>query len=119
MRLAAVILWLLLLIPALVALLLVPLMALLDPRRVREPVRAIDQLVNAFWFNGLGRESLSSHSWRERHKWWAKLVIWFTNKLVQGHCEDANKREQPIVDFINNKQGTKNANSSDYEAGNC
>lgn len=103
MRLAALVLWMLLAPLATLAMIGIPLMALVNPRRAKEPVRALDQLVNSFWFNGLGRESLSSHSWRKRHKWWARFVVWFTNKLVPGHCEDANNREQPIVDFINNK----------------
>lgn len=101
MRIAALVLWFLLLLPALGALFIVPFLALFNPRRAKEPIRAIDQLVNAFWFNGYGRESLSSHSWRERHKWWARFVVWFTDKMVAGHCKDANEREQKIVNSIN------------------
>ena len=63
----------------------------------KETVRAIDQLVNAFWFGGLGRESLSSHAGREQ----IRPVVWLTDLVEPGHCAEANRREQPIVDVLN------------------
>ena len=68
--------------------------------RVRHGVRAMDHFVNATLFNGYAWESLSSHAWRDRHKWWAKIVIKITDAFQKNHCERANKREQPIVDLM-------------------
>jgi hypothetical protein len=68
--------------------------------RGRAGVRAMDNFVNATLFNGYAWESISSHAWRERDKRWARLVIRITDKFQKGHCERANKREQPVVDLI-------------------
>jgi len=68
--------------------------------RGRAGVRAMDHFVNATIFNGYAWESISSHAWRERDKRWAKVVIRVTDKLQPGHCELANKREQPVVDLV-------------------
>ena len=35
-----------------------------------------------------------------RHRRWARAVIWFTDRLQKGHCQRANKREQPVVDLM-------------------
>lgn len=69
-------------------------------QRGRAGVRAMDHFVNATLFNGYAWESVSSHAWREREKSWAKLVILITDNFQPGHCQRANKREQPIVDLI-------------------
>lgn len=68
--------------------------------RARAGVRALDHFVNAAVFGGYAWESLSSHAWREREKWWAKVVIWFTDQFQPGHTQKANKREQHVVDLI-------------------
>lgn len=68
--------------------------------RARAGVRALDHFVNAAVFNGYAWESVSSHAWRERHRRWAKLVIWVTDLLQKNHCQRANKREQPVVDLV-------------------
>lgn len=69
--------------------------------RGRAGVRALDNYVNATVFNGYAWESISSHAWRVREeKRWARVVIWLTDKFQPGHCQLANKREQPLVDFI-------------------
>jgi hypothetical protein len=68
--------------------------------RGRAGVRALDHFVNASVFNGYAWESISSHAWRERHRWWARLVIRFTDMFQQDHCRRANKREQPVVDLV-------------------
>jgi hypothetical protein len=54
-------------------------------------------------FNGYAWESVSSHAWRERHRRWARVVIWVTNLFQQDHCRRANKREQPVVDLVLSK----------------
>lgn len=68
--------------------------------RGRAGVRALDHFVNAAVFNGYAWESVSSHAWRERERWWAKVVIRFTDLFQQDHCRRANKREQPVVDLV-------------------
>jgi hypothetical protein len=68
--------------------------------RGRSGVRALDHFVNASVFNGYAWESVSSHAWRERHKRWAKVVIWVTDRFQKNHCQRANKREQPVVDLV-------------------
>ena len=72
--------------------------------RGRAGVRALDHFVNAAVFNGYAWESVSSHAWRERHRRWAKAVIWITDKFQPNHCCRANKREQPIVDLVLKKK---------------
>lgn len=67
--------------------------------RGRSGVRALDHFVNATVFNGYAWESVSSHAWRERHRRWARVVIWCTDLLQKDHCKRANKREQPMVDL--------------------
>jgi len=70
-------------------------------KRARQGVRALDHFVNASLFNGYAWESVSSHAWRQRHKKkWAKVVIKITDFFQKDHCQRANKREQPVVDFI-------------------
>lgn len=71
-----------------------------DPSRARQGVRALDHFVNASVFNGYAWESVSSHAWRMRHKRWAKIVIFITDKFQKNHCQRANKREQPIIDLM-------------------
>jgi hypothetical protein len=67
--------------------------------RGRAGVRALDHFVNATVFNGYAWESVSSHAWRERHRRWARVVIWVTDHFQKGHCQRANRREQPMVDL--------------------
>ena len=71
-----------------------------DPSRARQGVRALDHFVNATIFNGYAWESVSIHAWRMRHKRWAKIVIYITDKFQKNHCQRANKREQPIIDLM-------------------
>jgi hypothetical protein len=71
-----------------------------NPKRARAGVRALDHFVNATVLNGYAWESVSSHAWREQHKWWAKWVIRITDVFQKDHCRRANKREQVVVDLI-------------------
>jgi len=71
--------------------------------RARAGVRALDHFVNASVFNGYAWESVSSHAWREREKRWARVVIAITDWFQKGHCQKANKREQPVVDLVTHK----------------
>lgn len=73
----------------------------INTKRARQGVRALDHFVNASLFNGYAWESVSSHAWRERNnKKWAKIVIKITDFFQKDHCKRANKREQPVIDFI-------------------
>ncbi|WP_369794722.1 hypothetical protein [Polaromonas sp. JS666] len=71
--------------------------------RGRPGVRALDHFVNASVFNGYAWESVSSHAWRERHRRWARGVIWLTDLFQKNHCQRANRREQPVVDLVQQK----------------
>lgn len=104
MRLGGIILYALFFVLTLVGYLVLPFAILVDPVRMKESMRAIDQFNNAFWLAGSGRESVSSHCWRGRGMWWADFVIWLTNKMQAGHCQEANRHEQPIVDFIESQK---------------
>lgn len=75
-----------------------------NTKRARQGVRALDHFVNATLFNGYAWESLSSHAWREREKWWAKKVIAITDIFQQDHCKKSNKREQDIIDLMLKKK---------------
>ncbi len=70
------------------------------PSRARAGVRALDHFVNATVFNGFAWESISSHAWRERHRTWARIIIRITDQFQKNHCQRANKREQPVVDLV-------------------
>lgn len=86
---------------AIVGYLILVLVGFLGPNsRGRAGVRALDHFVNASVFNGYAWESVSSHAWRERHKRWARAIIWITDHFQKGHCERANRREQPVVDLV-------------------
>lgn len=108
MRIGGLVLWLLLAIPALLAVPAILVYLLFVAReevpKAKDALRCMDELVNAAWFGGSAYESLSSHAWRERGKWWARAIIWLTDLLQRGHCEEANRREQPIMDFVNKEK---------------
>lgn len=69
-------------------------------RRCRAGVRALDHFVNATLLDGYAWESVSSHAWRARDRRWARVVIRVTDWFQPGHCERANRREQPLVDLV-------------------
>lgn len=71
--------------------------------RGRAGVRALDHFVNATIFDGYAWESVSSHAWRAQDRRWARSVIWLTDRFQPGHCQRANKREQPLVDLMRAK----------------
>lgn len=68
--------------------------------RGRAGVRALDHFVNATVFNGYAWESVSSHAWRERHRWWAVCIIRITDRFQKDHCMRANRREQAVIDLV-------------------
>jgi hypothetical protein len=79
-------------------------MLVLPVDQLKECFRAQDQLVNATFFGGYARESLSSHTFRafrEGGHWWPVFIMDFTDLVEEGHCREANRHEQPVVDFIN------------------
>jgi hypothetical protein len=89
---------------AIVGYLILVLVGFLGPTsRGRAGVRALDHFVNASVFNGYAWESVSSHAWRERHRWWAVWIIRMTDVFQKDRCKRANKREQAIVDLMMEK----------------
>ncbi|MES2999097.1 MAG: hypothetical protein V4787_00270 [Pseudomonadota bacterium] len=86
---------------AIVGYLILVVVGLFGPtRRGRAGVRALDHFVNAAVFNGYAWESVSSHAWRERERWWAAGIIRMTDYFQKDHCRRANKREQAMVDLM-------------------
>lgn len=108
-RILAVLIWAIFLIPSLLAVMLIPLRILFaDIAQVKELLRAHDQMTNAFWFSGYARETVSSHAWRAwlAHKnLWSTVVLEFTDLIERDHCKKANASEQPVIDFIKNRNG--------------
>jgi glycosyltransferase involved in cell wall biosynthesis len=68
--------------------------------RSRSGARAFNHFINASIFNGNAWETVASHAWRMRDKRWAKIFIVLANYIQSDHCFRANKRGQPVVDFI-------------------
>ena len=68
--------------------------------RAHSGVRAFNHFVNAAVFNGSAWETVASHAWRMRERRWAKIFIQLTNHVQKDHCFRANKRGQPVVDFV-------------------
>lgn len=100
-RLAGLLLWAMLAPLAVLAACLLPLLILWGPLpQARQTLRTWDELANAGLFNGSAYESLSSHAWRDRSRWWAKGIIWITDRLQPGHCAGAFESERAIVEFI-------------------
>lgn len=104
-RFAGYILWALLVAPFLLVAAAVP-VALLWAREdgLERVIRSMTMAVNAGIFDGSPYESTSSHAWRERDKAWAKAIIYITDLFQHGHCEGANKIEQPIIDMLEGKK---------------
>ena len=48
----------------------------------------------------LGKVYLHTRGAKEIEKKWARVVIKITDFFQKDHCKRANKREQPVVDFI-------------------
>lgn len=93
----------LLFVGSVIAVLSFPFVVWFHPNR-KEYARCIDQMNNAFLFMGEGRESVSSHTWRRfgsDRPWWCIPILDLTDLIAPFHCREANKHEQPVVDFIN------------------
>lgn len=71
----------------------------------KEYARCVDQMNNAAIFMGEGRESVSSHAWRSG----IRFVLWITSFIDKDHCKEANRHEQPVIDFINKPGETNGA----------
>jgi glycosyltransferase involved in cell wall biosynthesis len=68
--------------------------------RAHAGTRALNHFVNAAIFKGNAWETVASHAWRMRERPWAKTFIRFANYVQPDHCFRANKRGQPVVDFV-------------------
>lgn len=69
--------------------------------RVKTIGKALDQLVNATYFSGHPKETISSHAGRwlteapERAPKWVFVISWLTNLFEENHCIKA--IEAPFV----------------------
>jgi len=91
--------WAVFVLPAHIAFILLPLGILIAPIWARRVGRAmLDNGVNAAWFNGDPRESLSAHVGDiyingGAIPWWAKVVKWITDRFENDHVIKAAKSE--------------------------
>lgn len=75
----------------------------------KRALRAYDMAANASALAGNPFETMSSHCGRVRTTWWARGIIWITDKVDQpGHCVGANAKEQPMLDLIDKHKQTRN-----------
>lgn len=104
---AASLMWLVFTIPMLPVLLFVlpariAMYVLTGDQRLREriqlPGKALDQLVNATYFGGHPKETVSSHAGRwlteapDRAPRWVRVIAWLTNLFEQDHVVKAIER---------------------------
>lgn len=96
------ILWWLLLVPRIIGeLRLLWMINSGDLAGAKKALHGVDICVNATALRGSPYETVSSHCGRVQTTWWAKGIIWITDRVDQpGHCVGANKKEQPILDMI-------------------
>lgn len=78
-----------------------------DVAAAKGALRAYDMAANASALAGNPFETMSSHCGRVKTTWWARGVIWITDRVDQpGHCIGSNANEQPLLDLIaNHKKG--------------
>ena len=86
---------------ALLAVLTWPLRAIVAPRspRTKNSLRLLDHLVGQAWFGSGWWEPLSANSARVRRAWLVRAL----DVVEQGHCEQALRREQDVIDFFNRR----------------
>lgn len=96
------VLWLLLLVPRLAGEIRFFWMLLLgDEVAAKRALRGMDMSGNASALAGNPFETISSHCGRVQTTWWARGVIWITDRVDQpGHCVGSNLQEQPLLDLI-------------------
>lgn len=105
-RLAGLVLFAMLALVAVPGLVLLPLLILFGPvDAARRALRGLDMFGNSAVFGGSPYESISSHVGREMRSvepvpWWALMLDALLDLIQAGHCEEANRREQPIVDAV-------------------
>jgi hypothetical protein len=67
----------------------------------KRALRGLDMAANASALAGNPFETMSSHCGRVQSTWWARGIIWVTDKVDQpGHCLGANLQERPLLDLI-------------------
>ena len=91
-------LWLIFAVFNVIATLIFPItMLFMSHARIKEHIRAMDQLTNVTCLRGNARETISSASYRLNRGW----IIRFTSLLDnKNHCRKAYHRERPIVEFL-------------------
>lgn len=74
----------------------------------KRALRGLDMSANASALAGNPFETMSSHCGRVQSTWWAKGVIWITDRVDRpGHCVGANAEEQPLLDLIETHRKTQ------------
>lgn len=72
-----------------------------DEASARRALRALDMAANANALAGSPFETMSSHCGRVQTTWWARGVIWITDRVDRpGHCVGAAAHERPLLQLI-------------------
>lgn len=67
----------------------------------KRALRGMDMAANASALAGDPFETVSSHCGRVKTTWWARGVIWITDRVDQpGHCAGAAEHEAPLLELI-------------------
>lgn len=67
----------------------------------KRALRGLDMAANASVLAGSPFETISSHCGRVQTTWWARGVIWITDRVDRpGHCVGAAAKEQPLLELI-------------------
>jgi hypothetical protein len=72
-----------------------------DEAAGKRALRGLDMAANATALDGDPFETVSSHCGRIKTTWWARGVIWITDRVDQpGHCAGAAEYEAPLLKLI-------------------
>ncbi len=80
-------------------------LALGDEPAGKRALRGLDMAANASALAGNPFETVSSHCGRVQTTWWARGVIWITDRVDRpGHCVGAASYEAPLLQVIDDFQ---------------
>lgn len=66
----------------------------------KRALRGVDMAINACALRGNPFETVSSNCGRNPTAWWARVVIWITDRIEAGHCAGAAVQEAPLLKLI-------------------
>lgn len=79
-----------------------------DEAAGKRALRGFDMAANASALAGNPFETVSSHCGRVKTTWWARGVIWITDRVDRpGHCEGAAAHEAPLLQLIDQIRSSK------------